>query len=85
MLKKSFYQLYLDNKKVNLDELQLKQDINEIPRIRSPNRILLRITYLFKQLLKLITVIGIFILSIIGAFAITNDYIRNEIIWLLFY
>ena len=84
-MKKSFYRLYLDNKKVNSDELQLKQDINEIPRIRSPNIILLRITYLFKQLLKLIIVIGIFILSIIGAFAIINDYIRNEIIWLLFY
>lgn len=84
-MKKSFYRLYLDNKKVNSDELQLKQDINEIPRIRSPNIILLRITYLFKQLLKLIIVIGIFILSIIGAFSIINDYIRNEIIWLLFY
>lgn len=84
-MKKSFYRLYLDNKKVNSDEVQLKQDINEIPRIRSPNIILLRITYLFKQLLKLIIVIGIFILSIIGAFAIINDYIRNEIIWLLFY
>lgn len=84
-MKKSFYRLYLDNKKANSDELQLKQDINEIPRIRSPNIILLRITYLFKQLLKLIIVIGIFILSIIGAFSIINDYIRNEIIWLLFY
>lgn len=77
-MKKSFYELYLENKN------ESNRDTKEIPKIRSPNKIFLKINYFIKQFIKFIITIIILGLSVIGMFAITNIYIRNEIIKLLF-
>ncbi len=77
-MKKSFYELYLENTN------EFNRDTKEIPKIRSPNRMFLRINYFIKQFIKFIITIIILGLSVIGMFAITNIYIRNEMIKLLF-
>ena len=77
-MKKSFYELYLENKN------ESNRDTKEIPKIRSPNKIFLKINYFIKQFIKFIITIIILGLSVIGMFAITNIYIRNEMIKLLF-
>ncbi len=77
-MKKSFYELYLENTN------EFNRDTKEIPKIRSPNRMFLRINYFMKQFIKFIITIIILGLSVIGMLAITNIYIRNEMIKLLF-
>lgn len=79
-MKKTFYELYLEKK--NCSE-QPELSYQDIPRIRSPSRLWLRLKYYFSQSVKLIIRIFIFVLATIGAFALTNPYIRNEILWLL--
>lgn len=80
-MKKSFYELYLERQmqknKPNIVE-------QEMPKIRSPNKMKIAISYYFRQLLKLVIIIVIFILSSIGTMVITNEYLRNEFIKLLF-
>lgn len=80
-MKKSFYELYLEKKTT---PEQSNTNYQDIPHIRSPSRFLLRLQYYIGQILKLIIKIVFLILSAIGLFSITNPYIRNEIIWLLF-
>lgn len=77
-MKKSFYELYLENKS------ESNKDTKEVPKIRSPNRMFLKISYFIKQFIKIIIAIIILGLSVIGMFALTNIYIRNEMIKLLF-
>ncbi len=77
-MKKSFYELYLENKN------ESSRDTKEVPKIRSPNIVFLKIGYSIKFFLKIIITIIILGLSVIGMFAITNIYIRNEMIKLLF-
>lgn len=77
-MKKSFYELYLANKN------EVSIDTKEVPKIRSPNKFYLRISYFIKQFITIIIAIIILGLSVIGMFAITNIYIRNEMIKLLF-
>ena len=77
-MKKSFYELYLENKN------QSTRDTIEIPKIRSPNKVYLRLSYFIKQFVKFIIVTIILGLAFVGLFAITNIYIRNEMIKLLF-
>ena len=79
-MKKTFYELYLEKKNSSEQPEVTHQDI---PRIRSPNIIWLRLKYYFSQSVKVIIKIFILILATVGAFAITNPYIRNEILWLL--
>lgn len=79
-MKKTFYELYLEKK--NSSE-QPEVTYQDIPRIRSPSKIWLRLKYYFSQSVKVIIKIFILILATVGAFAITNPYIRNEILWLL--
>lgn len=77
-MKKSFYELYLENKN------ESNRDTKEVPKIRSPNRMFLKTSYFIKQSIKFIITIIILGLSVIGMYAITNIYIRNEMIRLLF-
>lgn len=77
-MKKSFYELYLENKN------QSTRDTIEIPKIRSPNKVYLRLSYFIKQFVKFIIVTIILGLAFVGLFVITNIYIRNEMIKLLF-
>lgn len=77
-MKKSFYELYLENKN------EFNRDTKEVPKIRSPNRTFLKINYFIKLFIKFIITIIIFGLCVIGVFAITNIYIRNEMIRSLF-
>jgi len=79
-MKKTFYELYLEKKNTSEEPSIIHQDI---PRIRSPSRIWLRLKYYFSQSVKIIIKIFILILATIGTFAIINPYIRNEILWLL--
>lgn len=77
-MKKSFYELYLENKN------QSTRDTIEIPKIRSPNKLYLRLSYFIKQFVKFIIATIILGLAFVGLFVITNIYIRNEMIKLLF-
>ena len=77
-MKKSFYELYLANKS------EVSIDTKEVPRIRSPNKLYLRLSYFIKQFIKFIIATIILGLAFVGLFALTNIYIRNEIIKLLF-
>ena len=77
-MKKSFYELYLANKN------EVSIDTKEVPKIRSPNKLYLRLSYFIKQFIKFIIATIILGLSFVGLFAITNIYIRNEMIKLLF-
>ena len=77
-MKKSFYELYLASKN------EVSIDTKEVPRIRSPNKLYLRLSYFIKQFIKFIIATIILGLAFVGLFVITNIYIRNEIIKLLF-
>ena len=83
-MKKTFYELYLEKKNLDTTPEVSNNQFQDMPRIRSPSYFLLRLKFYSIQVLKLIIGIMILIFATVGAFSLTNPYIRHEIIWLLF-
>ncbi len=80
-MKKSFYELYLERQRSNNDTKILEQ---EIPKIRSPSRNRVIVSYYLWQITKIIVLIVICLLATIGCISILNENIKNQIIELLF-
>lgn len=79
-MKKSFYELYLERQRMNNDTKILEQ---ETPKIRSPSRRKIVVSYYLWQIVKSIFLIVICVLATIGCISILNENIRNQIIELL--
>ena len=80
-MKKSFYELYLEKQMQKNDTKLLEQ---ESPKIRSPSRRKIIVSYYLWQVAKSIFLIVICVLATIGCISILNENIRNQIIELLF-
>ena len=80
-MKKSFYELYLEKQMQKNDTKLLEQ---ESPKIRSPSRKRVVVSYYLWQITKSIFLIAICLLATIGCISIINENIRNQIIELLF-
>ncbi len=80
-MKKSFYEMYLEKQMQKNNTILLK---DELPKIRSPNKMKIRFRYYLWQMIKIIFLIGVCILAIIGCIAILDENIRNQILKLLF-
>lgn len=80
-MKKSFYELYLEKQRQKNNVKLLEQ---EYPKIRSPSRRKIIVSYYLWQIVKSIFLIVICVLATIGCISILNENIRNQIIELLF-
>ena len=80
-MKKSFYELYLERQRINNDTKIIEQ---ETPKIRSPSRNRVIVSYYLWQIAKSIFLIVICLLATIGCVSILKENIRSQIIELLF-
>lgn len=80
-MKKSFYELYLEKQRQKNNSKLLEQ---EYPKIRSPSRRKIIVSYYLWQIVKSIFLMVICVLATIGCISILNENIRNQIIKLLF-
>ena len=79
-MKKSFYELYLEKQKQKNDSIIIEK---ESPKIRSPNRRKIIISYYLWQIVKFIFYIIVCFLATIGCITIITENIRNQVIELL--
>lgn len=77
-MKKSFYELYLERQ---VPQNDIQQDV---PKIRSPSKVKIVISYYISQIIKISIIVLICIFAIVGIIAICNTNIRNQILELLF-